>query len=445
MSRAVLARSRWHSLPGSVEAGPTVGTVRRALESPGLMVLVALTLRVGLMSVLRSYELNPYLDYFNFGGEAGRIARSLVRGEGFASPFHEPTGPTAVIAPLYPLLLAGIFALFGIYTTASSWVALALNSLFSAVTCLTVFFIAKKTFGLRVAVWAGWVWAVLPSAVFWPTRLVWETSLSTLLFSLCFLLALHLGASAGVGGWLGFGALWGLTGLSNPSLLAFFPFCLGWMWYRHRGQRRAAVLLAGVVLMVACAVLPWTLRNYVAFGRLVPLRSSMGLALLMGNQEGATGLAMWWVQPVVDAAEMAKFRRLGELAYMEEKEREALRFIAEHPGTFALLSLKRVGYFWFGTPDIDRLFGAFGRLGGAKRAFFVLSSLLPFVGLVLMIAGRRPGAFLFASSLLVYPVLFYVTMPLERYRHPIEPQMVVLAIFAVLALMAEVRRKLGSA
>jgi hypothetical protein len=64
--------------------------------------------------------LNPDRDHWRFAGETGRIARSIAEGDGFSSPLHANTGPTAWMTPLHPLLLAGIFKILGIYTQASA-------------------------------------------------------------------------------------------------------------------------------------------------------------------------------------------------------------------------------------------------------------------------------------------------------------------------------------
>jgi hypothetical protein len=39
------------------------------------------------------------------------------------------------------------------------------------------------------------------------------------------------------------------------------------------------------------------------------------------------------------------------------------------------------------------------------------------------------GVFLFASLLIVYPLVYYVSFPLPRYRHPIEPMMTILGVY----------------
>src|SRR5262249_39404268 len=49
----------------------------------------------------------------HLGGEHLCIAQSLAAGHGFASPFHEDTGPTAWMPPVYPLPLASLLRLCG--------------------------------------------------------------------------------------------------------------------------------------------------------------------------------------------------------------------------------------------------------------------------------------------------------------------------------------------
>src|SRR5438552_5255035 len=91
------------------------------------VVMVALVLRIAVLTLAHTYRFPAHDDHFSFGWETGRLARSIALGEGFSSPFHGHTGPSAWIAPLYPYFLAGIFKIFGIYSNASAWVALAVN------------------------------------------------------------------------------------------------------------------------------------------------------------------------------------------------------------------------------------------------------------------------------------------------------------------------------
>ena len=82
-----------------------------------LIVLGALAVRVW---VLFAFDAHVIEDDWDFGWETGRIAKALATGEGFSSPFKEPTGPTAWLMPAYPGVLAVIFLVFGVYSKASA-------------------------------------------------------------------------------------------------------------------------------------------------------------------------------------------------------------------------------------------------------------------------------------------------------------------------------------
>src|SRR5271163_3772841 len=62
----------------------------------------------------------PHDWLFTRGIEMGLLAKSLLLGQGYSSPFGGSTGPTAFIAPGYPTLIAAIFWIFGTYSFASA-------------------------------------------------------------------------------------------------------------------------------------------------------------------------------------------------------------------------------------------------------------------------------------------------------------------------------------
>jgi hypothetical protein len=74
--------------------------------------------------------LDPNRDHWEFGYEIGRVARSLAMGHGYANPYWANTGPTALLTPVYPYMLAGVFAMFGVYTKASALIFLAVKTFF---------------------------------------------------------------------------------------------------------------------------------------------------------------------------------------------------------------------------------------------------------------------------------------------------------------------------
>lgn len=409
------------------------GLPRRILRSPLTIMLVGLVLRLAIMTAEHTYTIKPGQENYSLGWETGKIAYSVATGQGFSSPFQGHTGPTAWVAPLYPYLVAGVFRIFGIYSQPSIWMLLAINSVFSALTCLTLYFIAKQTLGTTTALWSAWLWAVLPYSMYWAIRWVWETSLSALLLSATFLLVLRLQNSDSLTRWSLFGFTWGLIALSNPSLLSLLPFMLAWVCYARFRERRKWILAAGVAVFVfALSMAPWLIRNFEVFGKLVFIRSNFGYELRLGNYEGADGLWAWQRHPSQDASEFNEYARLGELAFVRERGREAVRLIGSHPAAFVWLSLKRAFYFWFGTPRSSRIPG----LSLSRYVVFLLSTVFGFGGLCLMIKQRKQGVFLYAILMLVYPVVYYITFAHPRYRHPIEPEMMILAVYFIYSLIS---------
>ena len=392
------------------------------------MVFVGFALRFGWIIVAHTYKFKALDDNFSFGWEMGRIGRSLALGQGFSNPFNATTGPTAWEPPLYPFLIAGVFRLFGVYTHASAIVLLGLNSFFSALTCIPVFLIARRCFGEKLAVWTGWLWALMPPVMYWCTRWVWETSLAALLLALIFWLTLDLEERDGLKPWLEFGLLWGIAGLTNTSLLAFLPASGLWAWYRRskRGKRS----LAGIVLAslaFAFCITPWLARNSHTFGRLMFLRSNFGAELRIGNGPWADGTWREYLHPTQNVVEMRRYREMGEIAYVAERQREAMAFIREDYGRFMVLNMKRFIYYWGGVPRSSEI----PALAPLKNSVFLASSVLAFWGLGRALRKRNPGAWLFFWLLLSYPALYYIVFPHPRYRHPIEPELGILMVYVI--------------
>src|SRR6266436_3888777 len=122
------------------------------------MVLLSFLLQVAAIGAFRQYHTRSGEDNFGFGFEMGRIGRSIALGQGFSNPYEGNSGPTAWEPPLYPYLIGGVFKIFGIYTYASAWVLLIINSAFSALTCIPIYLIARKTFDERIALSSAWTW-----------------------------------------------------------------------------------------------------------------------------------------------------------------------------------------------------------------------------------------------------------------------------------------------
>lgn len=387
---------------------------------------LSFALQLATIGAFHEYRTRPGDDHFEFGWEMGRVGRSIAMGRGFSSPYEGDTGPTAWEPPLYPYLIGGVFKIFGIYTQASAWVLLSINSLFATLTCIPIFFIAWRIFGERIAFWSAVTWGLCPYIWYWSVHWIWDTTFTPLILACLFWLAVELQDWPGCRGWILFGALYGVGALVNPTMLAFLPFCGVWIWWQR--YRRGLHSLGGVALssIVFFLVLsPWVIRNYEVFGRFVFLRDDFGLQIRLGNGPSADGMLMAYLQPNLNKLELEKFQRLGELAYAESCKRFTYDWIRKHPARFAVISLKRFFYYWNGVPRPTSSIAPVD----FRTSGFLATSVLALWGLGRALRQKRPGAWLFAGLVLTYPTVYYFVFPHARYRHPIEPELLILIVF----------------
>lgn len=391
-----------------------------ALSSPWVLFTVAFVVRIGVAGqLLPSNAARGFYEQ----NEPARIAWAVVSGYGYSSPWpHTPLAPTAQQPPVYPCLLAGIFRLTGAYSYTSLWIAVGLNAAFSALTAVMILQLGKRGFGAVVGPLAAWIWACWIYEVVVSIRL-WESALSGLLLMLGLWLASTLTESKWPR-WILFGLLAGVAALTNATLLPVFGGIWIWLWLVHRsgGRKRWIASVATCVLVLV----PWTARNYATFHRLIPIRDNFGLELWVGNHEGVTHLYDFRGGfPLVDPAE---YNQLGEIRFMETKRDIAVQFIREHPREFLRLSGQRLFNFWT----------------APEARVWLPITLLAWLGGVL--AGWKKGsdAFPCLIVLVVFPLVYYVTHPWSTYRHPIEPVMILLGVYAVVETGSRVRFRKSS-
>jgi hypothetical protein len=128
---------------------------------------------------------------------------------------------------------------------------------------------------------------------------------------------------------------------------------------------------------------------------------------------------------------MEKVRRMGEPAYLAGKQLEAREWFGQHRIRFAELTLRRILYNWTGLWD----FGPMWTLDGTGLPHILtysLISFLAFAGLAGAIRNDRDGAVPLAILLICFPLVYYITHLEERYRHPIDPVIVIFAVFGAI-------------
>jgi hypothetical protein len=70
-----------------------------------------------------------------------------------------------------------------------------------------------------------------------------------------------------------------------------------------------------------------------------------------------------------------------------------------------------------------------------------LSSLLAFGGLLLSLRRRVHAVFLFATLIVFYPLVYYIAFPSARYRHAIEPELMVMTVYLIAAVFTGIRSR----
>jgi Dolichyl-phosphate-mannose-protein mannosyltransferase len=414
--------------------GAIINKFRTAATSLWMMMLVALVLRLGYMWQFQSIHPRQGVSVIPFLFESGNIAHSLATGHGFSSPFRVDTGPTAWMTPLFPLLLAAIFRIFGVYTF-HAWAAMVLfNISCCTLACIPIYFAARRIGGIALAAGSAWLWAIFPNAILMPVESMWDACISALLVAtiLWATLALERAESKRPRNWCVYGLLWGVALMFNATLAALFPFLAGWLAYRAQQQNRAWLrnAAAAVAIIILCCV-PWTVRNYRVFHQFVPLRSVLGLQLWLGNNDQTQDIFRGDLHPIYNTPEREKYIAQGEIAYMQQKKQEAIEYMLSHPTREAHLILYRAISIWSGgTPyPLEDFIGTPSLRFRTVLAFNLVATLGTLCGIIILFRERSPFAIPIAAFPVIYPWAYYLTLALPRYRLPIDP--IVMLLLAI--------------
>jgi hypothetical protein len=311
--------------------------------------VVGLGLALRLVAIFFQGEIDPAKATI---WEYGTIAEFAVENGYLGHEAKTPDGtlhahPTGFMPPLPIFLWMGLFKMFGVTSTALS-AFLALNWILSGIVIYQ---------GARLAwyMFRNPAVSVLSAALLacYPT---FAASVATYhaiqIYMVLFLGGALLALRPAPANWktaVGLGALGGLAALARTEYVVLMaPFFL--MLFLRRGKLGLLVLSVAVA---AAIVLPWTARNYLVFGRFIPVANSTGFNLFKGFNELANGSGDWVdnnsvrenllgdklaALPLDENYESARDDIMKEhaLAYMEANPVEA----------FVLLPLKKQLLFW---------------------------------------------------------------------------------------------------
>ncbi|MFW6058713.1 MAG: hypothetical protein ACODAQ_00940 [Phycisphaeraceae bacterium] len=412
----------------------------RTMEKRWLIAIVlgAVVLRLAAIVVLQAWDRPNAMEH-------AALAINLLEGNGFAFNAWDYHGPSSVQSPPYPLLLAGLFWLFGAQSAAAYAVAMVINALVGGAAVALTYLLARE---LGAAASVGLVAAFL--CAIWPTQVyavAHAQAVALIIAGTVATLALFNRATrtGDLWNWIGFSVAGCLTALTEAAILpiVFFTGLLILLWrslpMRKRVRNAAVLLVAGLVILG-----PWTVRNYVVHDKLMPVKSSFWVNVWKGNNPHATGtdrlplsdeqrrrLEQGSLFSTERLARTGRFdtRRQYDMLSAEQVEQlsgkpEVARaqlfrewttdWIADHPGRYLeLAGIRLLKTLWI---DWDNPKGRNIIYVGSRSLLLVLTA----IGLALALGrGWRlvwPGL-LVGSCLLLY----MATITAARFSFPLEP------------------------
>ncbi len=383
--------------------------------------------KLGVAAALFAVALLPRLIYVfmadparNFS-ELDRAAESLAVDGTIANVFSPHSGPTAHVAPVFPMINAAIYRTLGVE---SAW-RLRLPAIAAALaTALAIALLPLLAEKARLAPLSGYLASFLASVTllhpFVEASGVWETPYTFLLF-IAFALTL---IRARERDWQSplltvfLGVLLGIAALLSPVVLPAFAIALcGELFVSRDAWRRVGRSLPLIGFVCLCVLAPWIWRNLRVFDKFIPVRSNLGLELVIGNSELATGRtqgpAFEAHHPLGSPEALKRYEEMGEVAYMQSQMDEAKAFVLDHPVRFAGLCAKRTYLFWL--PPLD-LWSAQSHLSRYKQTTLWLLTLFSWTAVAVLFVRRHPYRWVLLA-LLVGPALPFMATHIEiRYR-----------------------------
>jgi 4-amino-4-deoxy-L-arabinose transferase-like glycosyltransferase len=358
------------------------------------------------------------------------LARSLLAGRGYSFtenwyPFTPANTPTAHWSFLYPIYLAGTYALTGYHPLAARVLQGALGG---ALTCFLVYLIGRRVVNEGTGLAAAGLTAVYGYFLYYNGALMTET-----FFIVLVLLSLHLSLELKEDPtptrWIGLGLALGMASLLRQTMLLLAPLLLLWLAWELRTDRVRWRYLAIPVVVIVSLITPWTIRNYHAYRQFLLLNSNGGYALYASNNPG---LGTDWRNENVVVPVPAELAGQNEAQLDRALTQRGIEFILADPERYLRLTLdKTLEYFRF-WPSSDS-----SPISNLNRVLS-FGLYLPFMLAGLFLSFSRWRSFLVLYLFVVgHTVIYLLSWPSPRYRLPVDA---VLIIFAGLALFELARR-----
>jgi len=360
------------------------------------------------------------------------LARSLLEGRGYSFtenwyPFTKANTPTAHWSFLYPLYLAGIYAVTGYHPLVARLIQGAVGG---ALLCFLVYKIGRRVVNEDTGLVGAGLAAVYGYFIYYNVALMTETFFIVLVL-LTLYLSLELKENPTVMRWIGLGFSLGLACLLRQTVLLFAPFLLFWLLIELRGKGVRWLYFALPVAIISLLVIPWTIRNYQVYREFLLLNSNAGYALFASNNPN---LGTNWNNELVVVPVPEELEGQNEAELDRALTHRGIEFIVSDPERYVLLALdKTLEYFWF-WPSSDS-----SRISNLNRVLS-FGLYLPFMlyGLWLSLSRWRNFVVLYLF-IVIHTGIHLLSWPAPRYRLTVDAVSMIFAALALIELARQLR------
>jgi hypothetical protein len=413
-----------------------------------LAVLLRLATAVWLGDTIEGAQQVRVFDQHSYNA----LAQALLAGRGYTFErawypgFTPANTPTAHWSFLYPLYLAGVYAISGFHPLAARLIQALIVGLLET---WLVYRLGQALFNETVGVVAAGMSAVYLYFIFYDATLMTEPFFICAVLAML-LLGLRISGMAkdltsplqgrgvetqttarhlkGRGEWAALGLAAGVGALLRQTVLFWLPVELVWIFWAGRkswgGWKRPLVGALVTLGIAALVVLPWTARNYVVYRAFLPLNSNAGYAFYSANHPNhGVHFDQDYVAPL---PEDLRGLGLNEAQWATALTKRGLAFIVQDPLRYLRLTLSKSGVqfgFWF-LPESTL----------ASNLLRVLSFgvYLPLFIAGLALSGRdwRRNSLIYLF-VIVFNLLHILTWAGNRYRLPVDAALMPFAALAV--------------
>jgi len=364
--------------------------------------------------------------------------------------------PTSLRPPLFPALVAGVYAVAGVGNYAAVRLVLAVLSL---LTVAATYRLGRVITTPRVALWAAGLLCFYPSLLAHNNLLLTEVPFTFLLTVTCMLVVRtfqcgSVGLAFAAGATLGLAALTrSVVWLAPPCVAGFLMFV--WPTGRVRGLAAGAALMAAFAATIA----PWSVRNTRLQETFVAIDVMGGRNFMMGNYRYTPSYRSW--DAISIEWERSWCCEVDETYPLEMRETQGqldrlalglgLKFVREHPGLTAQRAVVKFLDFWGLEREVlgGAGLGEFGRVprlvrlgvAGVVTLAYIAALFLAVFGVAFAPPADRPAHWLLLCVIAFVCGLHTLAFGHPRYHLPVMPLVLAYAAAALVHARAIGRRR----